>query len=32
MSALINISRSLVARGSAWNETAYPPTMRYLTS
>src|SRR5205807_5083848 len=30
-SALIRISRSLVARGRAWNETAYPPTTRYLT-
>src|SRR5580698_859679 len=25
-------SRSLVARGSAWTPTAYPPTTRYLTS
>src|SRR6202142_4245086 len=27
----MKISRSLVARGCAWNETAYPPTTRYLT-
>src|ERR1700733_3693855 len=27
----MNRSRSLVARGCAWNERAYPPTMRYLT-
>jgi hypothetical protein len=26
-----NRSRSLVARGCAWNETAYPPTTRDLT-
>src|ERR1700690_2899222 len=27
----MKISRSLVARGCAWNETAYPPTTRYIT-
>src|SRR5665213_2988899 len=27
----MNMSKSFVARGSAWTPTAYPPTTRYLT-